>query len=122
MVDIRVQFFKLTEQARQHVFGDGGARSDNEDATDIAGHLAHAVLHLRVELQDALGVLVDTLPGRGQADLVMRAIEQARVEVLLQLADLERHRGLRHVQRLGRLGETQQARDRVEDLQAPVSH
>ena len=40
-----------------------------------------------------------------------------------QMAEvLERHRGLRHEQPLGRLGERQRLCDRVEDLQAAICH
>jgi len=43
-------------------------------------------------------------------------VEQPGVEVILQLAHLEGHRGLGHVQGIRRLGEGQQTRHGVEDL------
>ena len=48
--------------------------------------------------------------------------EMSGVEVLFELPDLKCHGGLRHEQRLSRLGEGQMLRDRVEDLEAPVRH
>ena len=76
----------------------------------------------RVKRDDLVGVLVDALAGLGQADLVVGAVEQPGIEILLELADLERHGRLRHVQRLGRLGEAQQPCHRVEYLKSAIRH
>jgi hypothetical protein len=81
-----------------------------------------AVVHLGVQRDDLVGVFEHAFARRGQVDAVMGTVEQAGVEILFELADLERNRGLRHVQRLGRLGETEQPRHGVEYLQSPVSH
>jgi hypothetical protein len=44
------------------------------------------------------------------------ALEKARVEVFLQLLDLEGHRRLRHEKQFGCLGETQLLGDGEKDL------
>jgi hypothetical protein len=54
--------------------------------------------------------------------MAMRAVEEPRVELLFQLPDLKGHRGLRHEQGLGRLGERQMLRDRVKYLETPIRH
>src|SRR5207302_1559984 len=55
-------------------------------------------------------------------DASLRAIEEPCAQMLFQLLDLEGDRRLRHEERLGRLGERQVLRYRVEHLQAPVGH
>jgi hypothetical protein len=50
----------------------------------------------------------------------VHAIEEARVELFLELPHLERDRRLRHEERLGGFREGQVFRDGVEDLEAPV--
>ena len=57
-----------------------------------------------------------------ERDAPLRAVEEARVEVLLELLDLEGDRRLGHEQRLGGLGEGQVLRDGVEYLEAPIGH
>jgi hypothetical protein len=52
----------------------------------------------------------------------MAAIKQAGIEVLLQLLDLEGHRGLRHEQDLGGLGERQLLGYRMKHLKPPIGH
>jgi hypothetical protein len=49
-------------------------------------------------------------------------VEQARVELLFQLLDLEGHRGLGHEQRFGSPGEGSVAGNRVENLKSTISH
>ena len=85
-------------------------------------HLLQPRVELRGQREDALGVFERHLPRGRQRDVPVRAVEEPRVEVLLELPDLERDRRLRHEQRLGRLGERQMLRDRVEHLEAPIRH
>jgi hypothetical protein len=52
----------------------------------------------------------------------VRTVEQAGVEVLLELPDLEGDGRLGHVQGLGRLGEAEQPGNGVKDLETTVGH
>ena len=83
-------------------------------------------LQARVELggqrEDALGVLERDLARGRERDAPLRAVEEARAQVLFELLDLEGDRRLGHEQRLGRLGEGQVLRDGMEYLEAPVGH
>src|SRR6185437_3882226 len=60
--------------------------------------------------------------GRSQRDFAIAAIEQPRIELILELANLERDRRLGHAQRVGRLGERPMLRDGVKCLQATIRH
>ncbi len=115
-------FLEIAQQRRQHVFGDGGAGADDQHAADVAGHLAHGAFHFGVELKEAIGVFVHAVAGVGEADPVMGAVEQAGVEIFLQLANLEGHGGLGHVQRLGRLGKAEQTGHRMKHLKSAIRH
>jgi hypothetical protein len=50
------------------------------------------------------------------------ALEETRVEVLLELLHLERYRRLRHEELFRGFGEAQLLRHGIEDLQASVGH
>ena len=85
-------------------------------------HLLEAHVELRRQRKDPLGVLEHDVSRGRQSDLAVTALEQARVEPLLELLDLEGHRRLRHEQRVRRLGERQLLCHRVKDLQPPIRH
>ena len=51
-----------------------------------------------------------------QADTVVGTIKQTGIELFLELADLEGHRRLGHMQFLGRLGKAQQPGHRLKYL------
>ncbi len=74
------------------------------------------------QVEYPLGVFEDQFPGRRQRNLAVAAIEQPGVEVLLQLLDLKGHRGLRHEQHLGRLGERQLLGYGVKHLKSAIGH
>jgi len=115
-IHIRVLFLEVTQQGGQHVLGDGGARPDDQHPPDLAGHITHGVLHLRIEIEYPVREFKDPLTRLRQADAVMGTVEQTGVEILLKLADLEGHGGLRHVQALRRLGEAQQTGNGMKNL------
>ncbi len=106
-LDVGKLVLELTEQRGDAILGDGGTGTDHQHPDDIAGESTHLVVHLVVQADDPFGVDVDLLAGFGEADLVVGAVEQAGVEILFQLPDLEGHRRLGHVQRLRGLGKTQ---------------
>ena len=110
------------QHLRQQEIGVDGARADQQLAADPPAHLLQPRLQLARHREDAIGVLEGDGPGGRERDPARRAVEEPRVELLLELPDLERHRRLRHEQRLGRPGEREVLRDRVEDLDAPIRH
>ena len=113
---------ELAQHLRQQELGDGGAGADEQRPGNLAAHLPQACFELGREIEDALGVLQRQRSGGGERDAPVRAVEQARIEMLLELADLEGHRRLGHEQRPRRLGEGEVLRDRVKDLQTTVRH
>ena len=52
----------------------------------------------------------------------MGAIEQARIEIFLELTYLEGHGRLSHVQFFSRLGKAQQSSNGMEDLETAITH
>jgi hypothetical protein len=52
----------------------------------------------------------------------MGTVEQASVEILLQLPNLESDRWLSHMQCFGCLGETQQSGNGMENLEPAIAH
>jgi hypothetical protein len=113
---------EIAQHLRQQEFRDRGARPDQQQPPDLARHLLQPQIELRREREDLLGVLEHELASRRERVAAVPALEQPRVEMLLELLHLERDRRLRHEERLGRLGETQVLRHRVKDLQSPVGH
>jgi hypothetical protein len=113
---------EFPEDLRQEEVGDRRARADQERAGDLAAQVPQARIELRRQRQDPLGIRErDRSRGR-EADAAMGAVEQPGVELVFQLADLERHRRLRHAERFPRLGEREVLRDRVEYLKPPIRH
>jgi len=92
----RGNFGLQTEDARQHEFGDRGRRADQQRTADLARHLRQADVHLGRQAEDALGIGQHQFAGGGQGDAAVAAVEQAGVEMLLQLLDLEGHGRLGH--------------------------
>lgn len=57
-----------------------------------------------------------------QRDATVRAVEQVRVEVILELADLKGDGGLGHAQRVGRLRERSVLGNGVKRLESTIRH
>ena len=114
--DLREPLLEAHEQPWQVVFRDGHARAEHQRAGHVVGQLPERAVHLLVQREDAPGVLLHPASGCGQLDPVVLAVEQPRVEVFLELADLEGHGGLRHVQPLAGTGEALELGDGVKDL------
>ena len=129
-----VAWMLLTDQASMHAFADAIERASRQmfgGGTSISGAIDHAMALFPesgfASQRRVIDISGDGANNRGRPaaearDAAVRAVEQARVEVLLQLADLERHRRLRHEQRLGGLGEGEVLCDGVEYLEATVCH
>ena len=115
-IDVRVLGLEVALQRRQHVLGNGGTGANDQYTADLAGHVPYRVVHFGVQVKDLVGVLVDTHAGIGQADTVVGTVEQAGVELFLQLAHLEGDRRLGHVQAFRGLGETQQSGNGMKNL------
>ncbi len=60
------------------------------------------------------------VPAKVRRNASLRAIEEPRVKLLLQLPDLKCHGRLRHEQRLCRLGERQVFRHGLENLESSI--
>jgi hypothetical protein len=110
------------QDGRQQVFRDGGACADEQRPSKLSAHLLQPEIELRRHAENALGVFQCEVACGSERDAPVPAIEQAGVEMLLELANLERDRRLGHEQRLGRLGERKMLGDRVEHLEAAIRH
>src|SRR5262245_18146087 len=113
---------ELAEDAREQELGDRRARADQERPGQPPGHLPQPRLQLRRQREDPFRVLEHHFARRRQCDLAVATLEQPRVEMLFELLDLERDRGLGHEQGLRRLGEAHLLRDGVEHLQPAIGH
>src|SRR5262249_56004475 len=87
---------ELTDQLRQHVLAYRHARAYEQRPRRLATHLLQACVELGRQRQDALGVLERELASRCERDPPLRAVEEARVQLLLELLHLERDRRLAH--------------------------
>ncbi len=94
----------------------------NQRAGELSAQLLHARVKLCGESKDAIGVLERNVPAKVRRNAALRAIEEARVQLLLQLPDLKSHGRLRHEQRLCRLGERQVFRHGIENLESSIRH
>ena len=83
-------------------------------------------LDLRVELiaepEDTLRISESDDARVRQRDATAGPIEQARIEVILELLDLKRNSGLGHAQRVRRLREGSVFRDSAKSLESTVPH
>src|SRR5205814_7754671 len=113
---------ELTDQLRQQVFADRHAAADEERPAELAAQVLQPRLELGRERQDALRVVERNGAGGREHDAALGAVEEAGIEILLELLDLERDGRLRHEKRIRRLGERQMLRDRVEYLKVSVRH
>ena len=113
---------EVPQQDRKQILRDSGARAENDHAGNLTRQLSHLALHLRVEIEDLPGESIHPIARLGETDAIVGAIEKTRVELFLELANLERDGGLGHVQCFGRPGEAQVTSTRIEDLQSSLSH
>jgi hypothetical protein len=119
---LRIGRLELAEDAREDEFGDRRARAEQQRPADRAVQLCDARLHLLRQSEYALGIAHHQPSRRGQRDLAVAALEQARVELLFELLHLEGHGRLCHEQLIGGLGEGEVAGDGIENLQAAIGH
>ena len=104
------------QQARKEVV----ARTDHRDiqlAARDAFQLAHRLVDFVELLNDSAAVVQHFRAGRREVDLFAELLEERQSGVLLQLANLCGHRGLREMQLLGGAREAQVARHGFEHLQ-----
>ena len=76
---------ELADELRQQVLADRHARADEQRPARLAAHLLQSRVELRGQPEDALGVLERDLARGRERDASLRAVEQPRVEVLLEL-------------------------------------
>ena len=95
--------------------------------SELAGELALAlagelVEQLLLEREDALRAAIEAQSRLGRLHAAARAVEQLRAEPLLERAYLQRHRGLRDAEPLGRLREAAPLDDGAERCQLTRVH
>ena len=99
--------WELAEEERQHGRPRPGRAADLQPPRELPLGLARDVFEqLLLEREQALRAAVEPLPGLGRLDAATGAVEQPLPEALLERADLQADRGLRHAELLGRLRET----------------
>jgi hypothetical protein len=74
------------------------------------------------ESKNAIRVLERNRSGERESNTALRAIKEARVQLLLQVPYLRSHGGLRHEKCLCRLRERQVLRRGIENLESPIRH
>ena len=93
----RVAALEAFQDRRQPVACDGRDAADIELPGEFVRQFGHACVQLVRQVEDLLGVGQHQFAGACQGDLAVAAIEQADVQVIFQLLDLKRDRGLGHV-------------------------
>ncbi len=114
--DVRVGTPEFGDDLRQRIARLRMRGGDRQPARMAAGEFVAGLAQvLRLE-QQALDDADDLAARRGQAGQPLAvALEDLHAELLLQLADLARHAGLRGVQRVGDLGQIELAAHRLAD-------
>ena len=122
-VQLRVRVGELAEDLREDDAARPGRGADLERAGELAGRLLGELGDdVLLELQQALRAAVEAKPGLGRLDAPPGAVEELRPEPLLERANLQRDRGLRHPEPLGRLGERLPLDHLAKRLQLPRVH
>ncbi|MCY1547882.1 hypothetical protein D9M68_839620 [compost metagenome] len=101
---VGVHLPEAPDDARQHPIQRGADKADRHLVLDLADALGHR-LQLGGLGQQLQRVGVEVAPGVGQLERARVALEQLHAQVILQLLDLARQRGLGDMQPLGRAGE-----------------
>ena len=96
--DRRELRLKRPDNAGNKIRANRGAGGHRQRPGNIADHRAHFISHPPITRHNYVGVRFHQLAGRGQHDAVVRAVEQPRVELFLELPNLKGDRRLRHVQ------------------------
>ncbi len=110
-----VVLLELAEEERQHRRARPGRAADLELARELAFLGARDLLQqLLLEREHPLGAPVEPEPGLGRLHPTTGPVEQPLPEPLLERPDLQAHRGLRHAQLLGGLGEAPAVDHRAE--------
>src|SRR5262249_37404733 len=90
------------------------AGRDAEQTARLVLQAAHGALRSFDLVDNAKAVIEVRPPGVGQAELSRRALEQARVQPLLEVGDFSADGRLRHPERLRRRGEAPGLNDTCE--------
>ena len=114
---------KLAEQDRKHRAAGPGRRTDLEPATELTlGVVAELLQHLLLEREQPLRTAIQPVPGLRRLDAATGAVEQLHADPLLERADLQAHRRLRHAELLRRLGEAAPLDDGAERCELARVH
>ena len=100
----------------KHVLARSGAGAQQQMAGLEVLHLLDGVHQLLGEREYLLGVSQDRVTRFGDPQTARPPVKEGDAQELLQLLDLDRHRGLGDFHRFGRPREAQVVRDHLEDV------
>ena len=120
--DIGKLLLEAAQQGRKDVFARNGARAHGQLAHELSLELVHGLSRFALELEDARGVGDEELARARRFRTAPEAIEQPHAQLLLEGADVLRHRGLRQEERFRRLGERLELGNFDEDLELSQVH
>ena len=121
-VNPRIAPFEGRHDARQHVDAGRRAGADHERATLESLQPIQRAARAGERRDQARGVLLEQASGLGERHRSAEPIEEARVELALELQHVLGQRRLAHVQALGRPREALRARHRQDDLELAEGH
>jgi hypothetical protein len=116
---LRVAHRERGDHRREHAVAVGDRAGELERAARRDAALACRLLGLLEVGEELHGPLVERAPGLGERQPPCRPVEQARVEVALELGDVTGDRGHRPVESLGRPREAAALDDGDERLEVP---
>ena len=110
-----MELLELAEHDGQDAAARPGRGADLEPALELAlGLLAELREQLLLEREQPLRAAIEPQAGLGRLDPAAGAVEQLLPDALLERADLQADRGLRHPELVGRLREAPALDDRAE--------
>ena len=112
----------LSEDIGEHVHGARLACTDPDGARKLAPAIGQLAFRLVNQRDDLLGSLAQAHAVLGEHGRAVGAVEQRTAQLALELGDLARQRGLRHMQHVGGLGHVLLACNGQKITQRPEFH
>jgi hypothetical protein len=113
---------EAAEEAGQDVLAGNGAAADQQLATHPPLDAVEGLARLPREGEHPRGVGQEQPARSGGARRAAETVEQTNAQLVLERADVLRHRRLRQMERLGGAREGSQLGDPGEDLELPEVH